>query len=82
MTSDEVSALVAGIRERRTKIGESIARLKKTSATLSIGQVTDKLDAEFSKFKTELEAIDKKLGKLEKRLSNIHALKLQLDDAT
>jgi hypothetical protein len=68
------------IRERRTKIGDKIERLRRVSGKLTAGAVRDKVERELLKYKKLLEKADDLISEAENRLNNVVGLQLQLED--
>lgn len=68
------------IRERRTRIGDKIERLRRISGKLTAGAVRDKVERELLKYKKLLEKADELISEAENRLNNVVGLQLQLED--
>ena len=69
------------IRERRTKIGDKIERLRRITGKLTAGLVRDKVERELLKYKKLLNKADDLISEAEHRLNTVIGLTLQLDDA-
>lgn len=73
--------MLIGIRERRAKIGLYAANAKRVSAKLTVGAVKNAIDKELAMFVKAFEKADKAIAAIEKRINNVAALRLQLEDA-
>lgn len=77
----QLVGLVQDIEVRRERVKLSISNAKKLTATLTVGAVRILLEKELTKFTKSYDKAEKALEDVEKRLSNITALRLQMDDA-
>lgn len=82
LTAAQQEELLVGIRERRSKIGQYVKNAKKVADKMSVGMVRNAIDKELMKFAKAFEKADKAIAEVEKRLNNVAALRLQLEDAT
>ncbi len=82
LSETDCNRLLDDIRERRSKISATLQRVKKSAGQISDVKIRAALDKELLKFTKLLEKADKAISDVEKRLSNIAALRIQLEDVS
>lgn len=80
LSDDDITRLTAEIRERRSKISATLKNAKNAMGRISDVRLRAALDKELLKFTKKFEKADKAISDLEKSLSSIMAVRLQLED--
>lgn len=80
MTDDEVEKLITSLRSRREEAERKVKLHKQALANARGASLTERLARQLELAQKDLDSINKKLEKLEERINNITALRLQHGD--
>lgn len=80
LTNDQLQTLMLAIRARREKIGTYLKTAKKVRDGINLASLKNHVSKQIEAFVKEYDRADKAIEKIEKRLSSIMALRLQIDD--
>ena len=81
LSEEDQVAMLTSMHERRAKIGNYIKNAKRVADKLSVGTLKTHIEKEITKFTKAAEKADKAIAEMEKRISTITALRIQLEDA-
>lgn len=79
-SDDELVTLVDDIRERRLRVATAIAKAKNSTDRARREKAEEKLVRRYDQFVKMLDGIDEKLSKVEEKLAEILAIRLQLGE--
>lgn len=79
MSDDDIDAMLVPIRERRLKMAKLHAEAIALKAEKARGKALVKLEDQIRMFEKELASMDKLIEKLDKRVLNIRALRLEIE---
>ena len=80
MTEDEIEACITTLRSRREEAERKVKLHKQSAANARSGSLKERLTRQLELAQKDLDAINKKLDKLEERVNSITALRLQHGD--
>lgn len=79
MTDDDLIAFLDGVRERRLKYFEVYKEKERMKQEAHLEKVKGKVEKQFEMLKKEIDRMDRLIEALDKRVTNIRALRIELD---
>lgn len=80
LTNEQLQARILDIRSRREKIGSHYKNAKSVRDGINLPSLKNHVSKQLEAFVKEFDKADRAIEKIEKRLSSIMALRLQIDD--
>lgn len=80
LTNEQLQVRMLEIRSRRERVGEYLKAAKKVRDGITLASLKNHVQKQLDAFVKDYDKADKAIEKIEKRMSAIMALRLQVDD--